>query len=306
MTTCHCSPGDDLSALAAAGQPGDTFLLAKGVYHQQKILPQDGQTFVGEPGTVLDGGGTTDSAFCYDDAIRHPFGVTLRGFTVQHYTGGNGRGAIYGANARAWVLDHLAVLGCTAGRGVDAGPGMIVRSCLIAHNHDEGLSGFQAHGLCIESCEFAHNNTGHNDPDTASGYGSGLKLATCIGARLRHCYAHDNYGPGLWLDIDCHDVQIVGCQTQRNSHRGIQIEISDSVLVLDTLCIADGVGMPLPGAGGVFVSSSSNVEIAGCHFRSSGGITQYDDPNRGSGPYGPRRIRHFNPHDNHDSDVRIW
>lgn len=304
--TIVCGPGDDLNARAAAGAPGDVFLLTAGVYKNQKVLPQDGQAFIGEPGTVLDGTGVTDAAFYYDDAVRHPRAVTLRGFTVQHYTGAGGRGAIYGANTRSWVLDQLSILGSTHGRGVDVGPGMIVRSCLIAHNYCEGLSGYQAHGLVIEGCEFANNNTGRSDPDSATGYGSGLKLATCIGARMRQCYAHDNYGAGLWLDIDCHDVQIISCHTQRNSHRGIQIEISDTVLVLDTLCIADGLGMPLPGGGGIFVSSASNVEIAGCQLRSCGGITRYDDPNRGSGPYGPRRLVNFHPHDNQHTDVRIW
>jgi hypothetical protein len=299
MSVTICKPGDNINDIATSRAAGDTFILTTGTYKHQKVLPLDGQTFIGQQGVVLDGAATTDYCFYYDDAVRHPRGVTLRNLTIQNYTGGAGRGMIHGDNAVQWVLDHLTVTGCSAGRGIETGPGMILRSCRVTNNYLEGLSGFQSHGLCIEGCEFANNNTSHIAPDTATGAGSGFKLATCVGVRIRQTYSHDNYGPGIWLDIDCHDAQLIACQTMRNSHRGIQIEISDTVLVLDTVCINEGIGGAPPGAAGIFVSSSSNVEIAGCRFHQcQTGVGQHDDPARGAGPYGPRRLTNFNVHDN--------
>lgn len=295
-----CKPGDNLHALATSHAPGDLFWLTKGTYYDQRILPLDAQTFVGEPGAILDGTGSVDYAFHYDDHIRHPCAVTLRGLTVQHYTGGEGRGMIYAANGKAWTLDQLLVRGCTRGRGIDGGPGMRVRACRVVDNYLQGLNAWQAHGLTIEHSEFAGNNTSGRNPDTADGEGGGLKLGACIGARVLTTYVHDNHGPGIWFDVDCHDGQVIGCTTQRNAHyRGIQVEISDLIQILTNTCIAEGIGGAPPGAAGVFVSSSSRVEVAGNRFlHCAQPISTWDDPDRGSGPYGPHRLTDFNPHDN--------
>ncbi len=48
-------PGDDLAALVAVNPPGTTFVLAAGVHRGHAIDPQDGQMFLGEPGSVLSG-----------------------------------------------------------------------------------------------------------------------------------------------------------------------------------------------------------------------------------------------------------
>ncbi len=296
VTTCN--PGDNLNTIANAGSDGDTFLLTAGTYNNQKVLPKHGQTFIGAPGVILDGGDTTDYCFYYDDGIRHPMGVTLQSFTVQNYTGGSGRGAIFGANSLGWTLDQLFITGTSAGRGVDAGKGMRLRSCVISESYMEGLNGYLADNLLIEDCEFFNNNTSQNNPDTVDGFGSGMKLATCVGVKIRNTYSHDNYGVGMWLDIDCHDVQFFNCSTARNTHRGFHVEISDTVQVLNCTCIEDGVGTPLPGGCGVFVSTSSNVEVAGCRFFKCVAISEYNDTSRGTGDYGLREIRNFNYHDN--------
>jgi parallel beta helix pectate lyase-like protein len=48
-------PGDNLQALVDRNPPGTVFNLAAGVYRLQSVVPKDGDTFVGEKGTLLSG-----------------------------------------------------------------------------------------------------------------------------------------------------------------------------------------------------------------------------------------------------------
>jgi hypothetical protein len=48
-------PGEDIQSRVDAVMPGTTFLLKSGVHRMQSIVPRDGDTFIGEPGTILSG-----------------------------------------------------------------------------------------------------------------------------------------------------------------------------------------------------------------------------------------------------------
>jgi parallel beta-helix repeat protein len=48
-------PGDDIQARVSAAPPGTTFVLKSGMYRMQSVVPRSGDTFTGEPGTVLSG-----------------------------------------------------------------------------------------------------------------------------------------------------------------------------------------------------------------------------------------------------------
>jgi parallel beta-helix repeat protein len=48
-------PGADIQAAVDANPPGTAFLLKAGIHRMQQVLPKDGDSFTGEPGTVLSG-----------------------------------------------------------------------------------------------------------------------------------------------------------------------------------------------------------------------------------------------------------
>lgn len=53
--TIVVAPGDDLARLAASEPPGTTFVLEPGIHRGESIVPRDGQTFIGYPGSILSG-----------------------------------------------------------------------------------------------------------------------------------------------------------------------------------------------------------------------------------------------------------
>jgi len=55
VTGTEIYPGSDIQAAVNANPAGTTFLLKAGVHRRQKVTPKDGNTFVGEPGTILTG-----------------------------------------------------------------------------------------------------------------------------------------------------------------------------------------------------------------------------------------------------------
>jgi hypothetical protein len=48
-------PGQHIQSVVNARPPGSTFLLKAGVHRMQTVQPRDGDTFIGEPGTILSG-----------------------------------------------------------------------------------------------------------------------------------------------------------------------------------------------------------------------------------------------------------
>lgn len=53
--TVAVSPGDNLQALVNEYPPSTTFSLAQGVYRLQSVIPQNNDSFVGQPGAILSG-----------------------------------------------------------------------------------------------------------------------------------------------------------------------------------------------------------------------------------------------------------
>lgn len=54
--------GDDFDAVQQANPPGTTYVIATGLHRGQHVIPDDGDTFVGEPGAIVSGAVELDPA----------------------------------------------------------------------------------------------------------------------------------------------------------------------------------------------------------------------------------------------------
>jgi parallel beta-helix repeat protein len=205
------------------------------------------------------------------------------------------------------------------GRGISAGTGWLVKNCEVRLNatvgvklrhdgrainnyvHHNGQFGFTGAGrhLVVESNEIAYNNSHRYYNANGGNWGSGATkfVHTGIasdpdtGLLLRGNYSHDNWGDGLWTDIDnihtvIEDNTIVG-----NERNGIKHEISYDAVIRNNR-IEDN------GASGIFINSSSNVHIFDNQLYNNGSGIDLVQQDRGSGSWGPYLLADTKIHDN--------
>ena len=284
------SPGDSIQALVNANPAGTTFLIKAGVHRRQQVMPKNGDSFVGEPGAVLDGGGVTQFAFGAGGV-----GVTVRGLVVQNYAPKLQEGVIrLGGGAHNWLVKGNEVR-FNRGVGIAAGPGWVVRNNYVHHQGQLGVGG-SGDDITFEGNEIAFNNTDDVDPYWEAG---GSKFVHTRHLVLRNNYVHDNKGPGLWLDGNNIYALYEGNRIINNYGPGIFHETSYDAVIRYNLIEGNGFGYTgwVDGAG-ILVNTSPNVEVYGNTVRHNNDGIAGIQANRGAGNYGPYQLRNLWVHDN--------
>jgi hypothetical protein len=266
-----------------ANPAGTTFVLKTGTHRRQNVSPKEGSTFIGEPGTVLDGENSTE--FAFSSTVDN---VTIRNVVVTRYTPPAHYGAIEAVwdHARGWVVEDCEV-SYNQWAGIRIGHDGIVRRCHVHHNGEFGLGGTADNGL-IEDNEVSYNNTGGHDPDFAA---SGMKFISSEGLVVRNNYVHHNWGFGIWYDIDHNNGLIEGNLSEYNSRAGIHYEISYNGIIRNNI-VRGG------DSAGIVVSNAPNVEVYGNIVEDNAHGIRGIDANRGSGKYGPYTLKDLWVHDN--------
>lgn len=292
------APGESIQDAADSVGEGATILIRSGRHEAQTVIPLDGQTFVGESGTILDGIGETSYAFigrgANDVTIAR---LEILGYVPPLFEDGNERqvfshGAITSLGVdgrpteegRNWTVMDLDVHNNTA--GVFLGDGGVIRNSHIHNNDQIGVKILWAHSALVEGNEISYNNV---DRFYSGGYeAGGAKFAWTTDLVVRNNIVHHNGGPGLWTDIDNVNTLYEGNTVFRNAREGIHHEISYSARIINNTVTANGFEGPgwMFGAG-ILIFNSSDVHIEGNDVRGNYngiGVIQQD---RGSGEFGP-------------------
>jgi hypothetical protein len=253
------APGTDIQAKINANAGGTVFCLRAGRHTPATAYldPSPGDVFIGEYGAVVDGQHLRKEAFSYRYG---PKPVTIKNLTIENFVS-NGIG---GGNG--WTIEHNEVRS-NGGDGVWLGS--VNRNNYVHHNHHGGMvSGFGQSGMVVENNEIAFNNTDsvRDEPD------AGGKMVAVQGVDYSHNWVHDNYGNGIWCDINCYGLNIHHNLVERNVMVGIALEISydaeihDNVLhdngIVDSRCV-EGYRCWFTDLGGISVFNSSNVRVHG-------------------------------------------
>ncbi len=255
------TPGENVQAIVASHPPGTSFTLAAGTFEAFSVQPLTGDTFRAQPGTVLDGEGTTAVAFsaaCANDVtvagagIGHPL-------VIENYNDGHMvlRGTIdplcWSAPdgfASGWTLSDTQILGSYS-RGVTVGDQMTITHCLVANNGELGIGGGGADAVILDNTVRQNAMTpppGGLDP-------GGIKV-TGAGDQITGNRVVDNAGPGIWTDVDATDDVIDGNNSSNNAGAGIRVEISHGTLVENNTALHNG-------AWGIVVLDSDHVKVIG-------------------------------------------
>ena len=139
--------------------------------------------------------------------------------------------------------------------------GLVVADNYVHHNTQLGLGG-SGSNILVEGNEIAYNN--YEKKVNPFWGGGGAKWVMTRNLIVRNNYSHDNYGPGLWTDIDNDGVLYEGNRVEDNYHAGIKHEISYSAVIRNNTLKRNGFGNPYDVKGaGILIANSPNVEVYG-------------------------------------------
>lgn len=184
--------------------------------------------------------------------------LTFRNLIVEKFANRTQTGAINGPGAN-WVIDnnefrlnHAQAIKWAAGWRVTDN-----------YSHDNGHMGAGGIGnnMVIENNEFANNGYARYKLGWESG---GFKLARSTGVVIRNNYSHNNWGPGIWIDIDNRNITIEGNTTEWNATAGIKYELSYEGIIRNNTSRFNG-SSPRGGLLGaqIEIHNSSGVDVYG-------------------------------------------
>ena len=155
-------------------------------------------SFIGEPGTILDGENVTPHAF--ETLTSAAARVTIRGLVITRYAPPAQRGAIQGDNGRDWIIEDNEV-SYNAAHGVRLGlSGFILRRNRIHHNSVLGVSAFNATGALIEDNEVFDNPNTAVAETAATAEASNIKLYNVNSVTVHGNHVHNGLRFGIWID----------------------------------------------------------------------------------------------------------
>ncbi len=205
--------------------------------------------------------------------------VTVEGLIVEKFATPAQTGAIATGSGANWVVQNNEVR-LNHGGGIDASsPSAIVRG---NHVHDQGqlgLHGYQVDGVLVDGNEIDHNNTAGYDDGWEAGGSKWVKTSNLV---LTGNNAHDNYGTGLWIDIENVNVTVENNTVTNNAKHGIFYEISYAGIIRDNVVYGND-------RDAIKIGDSSSVEVAGnivtvvASDTSGYGIRLYQDDRQSDG-----------------------
>ena len=303
-------PGESIQAKVDAYPAGTTFILKAGTHVGQSVVPKSGDTFIGEPGAILDGAGTQNAAF--RPGSTRPANVTIKKLEIRNYgptsasADYSGTGAITAGGhsaaegTRGWVVDSNHIHD-NRGMGIRIGHTMTVRGNRIIHNAGPlGLGGI-GDSTQILNNEIATSN--YNSTFAPGFEAGGFKFVLSTGLIVRGNWIHDNTGLGAWGDIANRNMTFDGNTVEDNSHAGIFYEIGYGCTVTNNIVRRNGRGdlanWFYPAQ--ILIGHSPDCEVYGNTVTSSGGahgIIGIQQNRTDDMVYGPHTLKNLWVHNN--------
>jgi parallel beta-helix repeat protein len=298
-------PGQSIQAAVNANAPGATFIIKAGTHTRQSVIPKSGNSFIGEPGAVLDGQGV-GYAFSKGNA-PYPSNVTIRGLKVTGYSPSMQSGTIDAGGystaegTSGWVIDWNEV-SYNGEYGIRIGNGSRIANNNIHHNKRLNLAGSGINTVIVSN-EIAFGN--YLNAYNTNFEAGGTKFALNDGLVLQNNYVHDNVGVGIHVDEQNINTIIESNRIDRNGSEGIAIEISYKTTIRNNTVTNNGWADPrnrytYAWNAGIGVHASPNVEIYGNTVSGNyaGIVAIQQDRSSDRGVYGAHLVQNLYVHDN--------
>lgn len=221
-------PSDVLEDVVRQADAGSTFILKAGVHIGDRAFPKRGQTFIGEPGAILDGNGLPFAAFSSGSSAGDQ-NVTIENLEIRNYWPGRNNGAISARNlgdasneGANWIVRNNNIHD-NRGAGINAGRGIQIINNDIHRNGQIGISGSGSNAapiadVLVEGNRIYNNNTSRQSYNFHSG---GVKITYAKRLQFLNNEVYDNWGINVHCDIRCDDVVIAGNTISYGLARGL-------------------------------------------------------------------------------------
>lgn len=130
------------------------------------------------------------------------------------------------------------------------GNNLVISNNTANHNGNSGM-GFSGSGILMDGNTTNYNNYRRFDMDWHAG---GVKNTNFIKSTIKNHVAQNNYGSGIWCDIDCNDVTIESSKAQQNDGMGIFYEISKNALIKNNIVSGNKLH-------GIYISASEDCKV---------------------------------------------
>ncbi len=230
--------------------------------------------------------------------------VQIRGFTIERYANQAQHGVIDSRldnrsdsdRGDGWIVEDN-VIRQNHGTGIVVTDHGVVRGNQIIENGQLGITAY-GRDVVVSGNTIAGNNTTGFDYGWEGG---GSKFKRTTGLLIDGNVVHDNFGPGLWTDIDNINSTIQNNVVRDNAYIGIFHEISYDAVIRDNVVEGNGFHytVDLWGAG-ITVAASSDVEVTGNTVRNNAGGIVAIQQNRSDAPasFGAVEVNNLHVHDN--------
>ena len=238
----------NLDKATESNPAGTTFWLSAGTHKlgngpYAQVIPKDGNTYVGAPGAIFDGGRKNRYAF-----TGYATGVTVKNLTIQNFGPvgtNNDEGVVNHDAAARWTIAGNTIAH-NAGAGVMVGDHNVLRGNCLQQNGQYGFNAYnpgKVAGITIEGNEIAGNNTDDWEKlKGGCGCSGGGKFWEVTGAVVRHNWIHDNLSTGLWADTNNTGFVIEENYISNNMAEGIVYETSYNAGIRGNTFARNGLG----------------------------------------------------------------
>lgn len=193
--------------------------------------------------------------------------VTIENITVERYASPAQHGAIHGDRTQRWRVLKVVVQD-NSGTGIRLGRSWLLTDSVIRRNGQLGIGG-NAPGTTLLGNVIVHNNLNQFRFEWEGG---GIKIVMADNVNIIANFVSQNFGIGIWSDIDVTNGLIAKNKVFQNAHTGILYEISGHGNIIDNLVDDNGyLASQLkdykfsPYAGQIVLSGASFTVVAGNH-----------------------------------------
>jgi Right handed beta helix region len=247
-----------------------TYWFAPGKHTGDSVQASDGDTFLGAPGAIMDGGNTIQYAFVgqYNDTADQ--NVTIKYLTIEDYASNQGGGAVNGNGNNGWTEEYDLMEYNSPGAAMMLGGDNTVSDNCLTQNGEYGFNGYsyvdETYGNTFTggatNITFTNNDVSYNNTQkTSSGIEGGGKFWQDGNVTVTGNYFHDNIdSPGVWMDTDNAGFLVENNYISNNGGEGLMYEISyNADIVGNTFvgnAIENGPGNPGFPTGAIYISES--------------------------------------------------